>query len=161
MRLDVSKLKTKGQIEEFNFTENWGNVEFRGDIIEFIDPVSFIGKITNIGESFEVEGQIKTTIKTSCYRCLEDAIYNVDVNFIEEYTNKNVQDDDKIIFKDDFIELNEYVLGSILLNLPMKMLCRPDCKGLCPVCGTNLNFNVCQCEVENIDPRLSILKNLL
>ncbi|MDD2499121.1 MAG: DUF177 domain-containing protein, partial [Desulfitobacteriaceae bacterium] len=64
-------------------------------------------------------------------------------------------------YEGDKIDILPQVLQTILLELPMKVLCREDCKGLCPVCGTNLNIKECRCERESIDPRLAALKNLL
>ncbi|MGB9809870.1 MAG: YceD family protein, partial [Caldanaerobacter sp.] len=52
-------------------------------------------------------------------------------------------------------------LHFVILSLPMKFLCKEDCKGLCPICGTNLNYGSCSCKREDIDPRLEVLSKLL
>ena len=63
-------------------------------------------------------------------------------------------------YKDDAVDLSEIVREQFYLALPMKPLCREDCKGLCPVCGKNRNREACTCQSEWVDPRLEPLKNL-
>jgi len=161
MRLDVSKLKTKGQEESFSLTEKWDSINYKGDILKFIEPISFNGVARNVGESIEIKGVVKSNILTQCYRCLEDTKLELELEYLEEFTKKDISDDNTHYYSDDTIELNETVLATIILNLPMKFLCKDDCKGLCPVCGTNLNIQECNCIDDNVDPRLSILKTLL
>ena len=64
-------------------------------------------------------------------------------------------------YKDDTIDLGELMRDEFYLALPMKPLCRPDCKGLCPMCGVNWNRETCTCKAEWTDPRLDSLKTLL
>jgi uncharacterized protein len=64
-------------------------------------------------------------------------------------------------YKDDTIDLGEVMREQFFLALPMKPLCRPDCRGLCPVCGKNRNIEQCECREEWTDPRLAPLKKLL
>lgn len=69
--------------------------------------------------------------------------------------------DDYIETPDFTLELDDVVITDILLSLPQKFLCRQDCKGLCPQCGSNLNLGDCACEKRQIDPRLEKLKQLM
>ena len=59
------------------------------------------------------------------------------------------------------LDLDELLRADILLELPTKYLCREDCKGLCAVCGKNLNDGPCNCNLHQIDPRLEVLKQLI
>jgi len=61
----------------------------------------------------------------------------------------------------DEVDLTLPAWEALVLELPMKPVCREDCRGLCPVCGTNLNERECGCRVEEADPRLEALKKLL
>ena len=61
-------------------------------------------------------------------------------------------------YRDDKIDLGEVVREQLYLALPMKPLCREDCKGLCPVCGVNRNRETCTCQQEWVDPRMAALK---
>ena len=64
-------------------------------------------------------------------------------------------------FSGDSIDLTSSVIRNILAVLPMKVVCRDDCKGLCPVCGQNLNIKDCGCDTTYIDPRFESLRSLL
>jgi uncharacterized protein len=63
-------------------------------------------------------------------------------------------------YKDDAIDLRQVIREQFYLSLPMKPLCRDDCKGLCPVCGINRNREVCSCESAWVDPRFDALRKL-
>ena len=69
--------------------------------------------------------------------------------------------EDFVLLKDFQLPLDELVTTDLLLSLPMKSLCREDCRGLCPQCGHNLNNGECGCRQETVDPRLAALKDLL
>jgi uncharacterized protein len=75
---------------------------------------------------------------------------------------REVQEDDldTSYYRDDRIDLNELLREQCYLALPMKPLCRDDCKGLCPQCGMNWNTGTCTCTPEWEDPRLAALKGL-
>jgi uncharacterized protein len=64
-------------------------------------------------------------------------------------------------YRDDQIDLNELLREQFYLALPMKPLCRDECKGLCPQCGTNWNTGACTCTTQWEDPRLAALKGLV
>ena len=57
--------------------------------------------------------------------------------------------------------LDELVEADLILSLPFKNLCREDCRGLCPICGKNLNEGLCGCRPQTADPRLEILRQLI
>jgi uncharacterized protein len=76
-----------------------------------------------------------------CFRCLEDAVLDVDVD-VREYQAESPGDDEELqtaYVQDDKLDLSTWARDAIALELPDKILCRPDCAGLCPVCGKNLN----------------------
>ena len=79
-----------------------------------------------------------------------------------EGAETEVEEDDleTSYYADDQIDLNEMMREQFYLALPMKPLCREDCKGLCPQCGTNLNTGTCDCAPVWEDPRLAALKQL-
>ena len=69
--------------------------------------------------------------------------------------------DDYIETPDATVDLDELTTSDILLELPHKYLCKEDCQGLCQVCGKNLNTGECDCQTEEVDPRLEELSKLL
>ena len=59
------------------------------------------------------------------------------------------------------LDVDRLVFGEILISMPGKTLCTPDCKGLCSICGHNLNVSECGCDRESLDPRMSVFKDIL
>ena len=64
------------------------------------------------------------------------------------------------IYDNDTLDITDIVRESILAELPQKVLCKDDCRGLCPKCGKNLNQGQCDCDLHEVDPRLAILAKL-
>ena len=69
------------------------------------------------------------------------------------------QDDDVSYYLGDRIDLGEVVREHVALQLPMKPVCRDDCRGLCPQCGANWNEGTCDCRPDDMDPRLAVLRS--
>lgn len=91
----------------------------------------------------------------------ENFTYGLCIDLCEKLTTNPDDKDDEVIFIDsDTIDITEIIENNIILALPVKRLCKEDCKGLCLRCGSNLNFTTCNCDKDNTDPRLSKLKDL-
>jgi len=123
------------------------------------------------GERFRLTGQVQTVLELSCSRCLEPFLWPVDAHFDLVYHphSANVGEGELEVEEEDlstaFYQQHEIDLGLLMreqfyLALPMKPLCSGDCLGLCPVCGTNLNRDTCDCKREWEDPRLAALRAL-
>lgn len=120
-----------------------------------------------------VLGTLTTALELACDRCLEPFEVPVHVELEETFRPSidiktgaalpSVQGEEvaTLIDKKHILDLSEVVRQDILLAAPMHPVCRPDCAGLCPQCGQNLNEGQCDCDVEAIDPRWSKLKLLL
>lgn len=164
MRLDISDISSKpNNKKQIELALNINSVDDNGEVIKFNTPVDFLGYIMNKDDLIVLDGSIKTELILKCSRCLEDFTYPINLNVYEEFLLRPNYDDidDKIILKNDYIDLEQVVESNILMSLPIKRLCKNDCKGLCQCCGTNLNFSTCNCEKRDIDPRLAMLKELL
>lgn len=138
--------------------------------------------------NYRLRGSLKYQQMLSCYRCLAEIESEVDDDFeysIERRRPKRQVDEgdddpssrkpsDKpagevelargdlevVVVESDHIDPNFFVREQILLQLPMKPLCRPDCQGLCSRCGTDLNSGRCQCKAPVADPRWASLESL-
>lgn len=118
-----------------------------------------------------IEGGITAKIRLQCSRCLEIFMVPIEMDIsltylpvetLTEEAHEIHQDEaDLGFYKNDELDITSIVQEQILLNLPMKPLCKPECKGLCPSCGMNLNTGKCNCVHDDIDPRWSALKRLL
>lgn len=129
--------------------------------ITFNSSLNFNGEAINIGKSILITGTIQISLFLNCDRCLNNYSTNLSIPYSENFSfdndseNKNLNE-----ITEDSIDLWKSVNSEILLSLPMKALCNKNCKGICQVCGINLNNTSCNCNTEDIDPRLSILKEL-
>lgn len=133
-----------------------------------LDTVSLVIELE--GQTVKVSGQFEVTARLTCGRCLEPMAAQVtpvvDLQFVPAPSGRQ---GDMELGRDD-LEVDFYMgglleVGSLLrsetdLALPMRPLCRPDCRGLCPVCGGNRNVTDCRCETRSIDPRLAPLEAL-
>ena len=128
----------------------------------FKDTIKLDGKLVNIGGSLELYLDIKSRYVVECDRCTKSIERELDFSIEEKLTNdENNEDESKIFFSGHSIEIDEMITGEIISRIPLKHICNEDCKGLCPMCGMDLNKGTCNCESDDIDPRLAGLKDLL
>ncbi len=160
------KVSFKGSFEP-------GVIDFTGDYLRQVKPVDWNAGAERAGAEIRIAGSFETAVEMACSRCLEPAKYEVSKTFDLFFRQR-----DQLMFdEDDEIELNEkdtrtaFFSGTrlavsdilheqVLLALPMKALCKLDCKGLCPVCGTNVNTKSCNCPQEQFNPNLETLVEL-
>jgi uncharacterized protein len=116
---------------------------------------------TTEGLLVQVNGQ--SQMQLECGYCLELFWQNLSFDFIEMYTfRSHVVEDTELILPDDLqIDLVPLLTEYLVLDIPINPMCKPDCQGLCPICGENQNISVCNHDEEIVDPRLSVLKTLL
>ncbi|MGI9951097.1 DUF177 domain-containing protein [Moorellaceae bacterium AZ2] len=171
MQIEVGELKLKrGNHLEFDLQETWSQLNVGGESIRLTEPVRVVGEITNTGKFLYLKGKAYTTVQLRCCRCLEPYTWPVQVPLEEEYCTPSVftslpEDDqtkDEVrVYEGDSIDIAPAVEQALILTLPMKWLCSEECLGLCPVCGQNLNIRDCHCRVEEVDPRMAVLAELL
>ena len=107
-----------------------------------------------------IKGQFSTEFESECARCLEPFHLALTVP-LEEMFALSPAADPIYHLVEGWLDLRLPFREQILLALPMHSVCRPDCRGLCAICGQNLNAGPCACNQDTIDPRLAALKNLL
>ena len=131
----------------------------------------FDGEFFRESAKTHLRGTVTAEVELLCTRCavpltrsLAIAFEDVFVDAAEEIREKDleipVSDLDEQLVAENEIDLTDVIREQILLNLPEQVLCKEDCKGLCPHCGTNRNLKDCDCGEEDIDPRWAALKNL-
>lgn len=163
LQLDVGMLKkAPGDFEPFNLSAELPPFELQGECMNFPGPVKAILVVSNNGTTLVVEGEVSGRLTLNCSRCLDNYDYFFEVPFSETYAQAAQDNVGEVVpFSGDILDITPEVLNSIILSLPMKALCREDCRGLCQRCGCNLNKSRCDCSNEETDPRLSVLKKLL
>jgi uncharacterized protein len=107
-----------------------------------------------------VQGNLHSSVRATCIRCLEDTSAYLEVVLEELFVYPPEPDADFNVAETGILDLAPLLREEIILETPINILCRPDCAGLCPHCGENLNKGLCQCQQEPIDPRLAALKAL-
>jgi uncharacterized protein len=141
--------------KEFFFEADKSEISFDKGI-ELIDTMKVELNLTKDAQTAViVEGRMDGNVKMTCGRCLVDFIAPVTVGFAVIYKDKSsMTDDDRdsgvYEYENNEIDLYPYLRETMILELPVKPVCSDDCKGLCPVCGRNLNEETCGCEK---DPR--------
>ena len=135
-----------------------------------VAPVSLTFDIFMDKRAFRLAGRVQTTLELKCSRCLEPFTAPVDQEFDLRYQphtvhvegEREIEEDDltTAFYENDEIDLGHLMHEQFVLSLPMKPLCGDACKGLCPICGTNLNRAPCDCKPVWEDPRLAALREL-
>ena len=137
------------------------------DIFEVLDPVSVKGKIVNIGGTLSLDAKCQAKLRFFCDRCMEPFEKEVQFEIAERFRKEDAFTDgieenpDILPLSGSMIDLSDLVYHNLFMNLPTKHLCREECKGLCPMCGMNLNHGVCSCDARPVDPRFEVLDSLL
>ena len=116
-------------------------------------------------DKVQIQCEGSVTLSIPCDRCLEPVEINIDFN-VDDVIEFNKTESDEEQEEKDYIDgynldVDRLIFGELLVSIPGKILCREDCKGLCPVCGTNLNVAECGCDRDVLDPRMSVFKDIL
>jgi len=165
IQVNVEKIKdSQGETLLFRKETTLSNTNEEG--FPFAGPVSIEIELTSSDKKIQAEGTVKTVVQRSCDRCLSLVEFLLEAPFKEIYfpaviTQNIIMQDEWISFKNDIIDLEPEVVKSLIMALPMKVLCDQDCHGLCPSCGKNLNTGKCGCSQEKIDPRLAMLREFI
>ncbi len=126
-------------------------------------PVEFT--FTNAGaDKARVEGSVKLIFAAECDRCLAETPVRLELSFdrIVASPDAATEDDEDShgCMEENQLDVEAFVYNEILVNWPVKILCREDCKGVCPVCGQNLNMRDCGCDTFVPDPRMAVIKDI-
>lgn len=123
---------------------------------------SFVFSFHNQGKkhiSFQCKGS--AVLEIPCDRCLQPVPYRVDIDYFKDLDlNKTSEEkiselDEEVFLSGTEFDSEMFIYNEVLVNLPMKVLCRTDCKGICNRCGANLNLGSCKCHNAEPDPRMS------
>ena len=163
MRLNLKKLfLEEGASLSFDYTMDLSSVGLNG-VYPFVSPVEVKGSARSRDGFPRLNAEVSFDFSIPCDRCAEeiDRRYHYSFSHILEQSLEDGDQDRYVEVKNDTLDLDELLREDILLELPTKFLCREDCRGLCSVCGKNLNKGPCGCTVSEGDPRMQVLKDLL
>jgi len=140
-------LNIEGTSQNFAFSVPEEKLDFiRGYV--FHSPVEVSGSIANHAGAVVLNMQIDFSLLVTCDRCLKESVqvfsYQTE-HLVVRFLNDEENEENYIIAKAESIDIAEIAVADLLLELPSKMLCKEDCKGLCPVCGCDRNTTECNC----------------
>jgi uncharacterized protein len=166
MFLDVKELAVRKLRIQKSYPA--GTIDFHTGEFTQVEPLEVQATAELVNNEIRVSGRLHTRIELVCSRCLEavqeevsrdfDLFYRP-VNSIAREEELHLKQDDTEIgfFEGDGLFLADVLAEQVNLSIPMKVICRSDCRGLCPHCGANLNSEECRCETPQVDPRLASL----
>ncbi|MCP4582345.1 MAG: DUF177 domain-containing protein [candidate division Zixibacteria bacterium] len=168
MKIDIRQLKPEGN--DFHFSESAEEMEIAADGVKFPSPIEVDITTVLTGDEIICQGEVYNTVEIECSRCLDifDLPINSRLQFVIQMLDspvglENGEDDDdyEVIPKTQTVfDISNRVRDAIVLNLPLKPLCGEECRGLCPMCGVNLNERDCECTPDKADERWDALKDI-
>lgn len=129
----------------------------------FREPVKVKGQIKLSAGIVTLTAEVRYRYDGACDRCMRE-ISREQVLYMEHIlvVSLNHEDNDSFVLLENYqLPLDALVEEDLILDQPSKMLCSEDCRGLCPLCGKDLNEGLCGCREETVDPRLAVLQQLL
>lgn len=130
------------------------------------DKTSLTLILRNLGSNkASIEGKMELTFVMNCDRCLKPVEQKITLDFIrtvegpDEY-KEDTEDDDQNFMEGYQLNVDDLIKNECFMNLPTKVLCKPDCKGICMRCGKDLNTGECGCDTFVPDPRMARIKDI-
>ena len=174
MELTIFDRNDRSYTEELVGTPD--ELDIMSDEYSLDEPVRVVCDIRRDGDLVRIGGTVDASLSVQCDRCVEPFSLGISGAFsivvrrlaLDEPSpvatgDEEESDDEDMCFVENnvkSIDIVPYVRDAIILNVPMKILCTEDCKGLCPVCGNNLNEQSCSCGDSRNDPRWGSLSGL-
>ncbi|MDD6550952.1 MAG: DUF177 domain-containing protein [Lachnospiraceae bacterium] len=162
MKLDLTKLLSAGDGQEkYTVTFDMPVVKHYGEDFDIEETSPFDLSVRNeSGKSLTVTGRTEVKVTIPCDRCLKDVTVDFPVEINEDFVIEDEQivtdsDENADLAEGKSLDVDRLVYDQMEMNWPDKVLCRPDCKGLCPVCGHDLNDGGCGCNKQVLDPRMA------
>ena len=170
MNLEVDKLSATPEPFAHTFTSEELSLD-QTEELRLLPGASIAGTASRKGDEVRLRGKISARVESQCDRCAVPVVMPLEVEFDAPYVpaeeqasiedlELNQPDLDFSVYEGDTIAINDLVREQILLALPSRLVCREDCKGLCPTCGVDLNKETCACGDTEVDPRWAALAAL-
>lgn len=126
---------------------------------------NFLGvvRVTRAAQGILIQNRMRADITAECVRCLTQFLQPLEIDFTELYAfnRSSVTESGLLVPENGKIDLEPFIREEMILAIPIGPLCSENCKGLCPICGGDLNESSCSHDELPVDPRLSVLKTLL
>ena len=161
LRLSEESLQVEGE-----FTNS--DLVIDSELVHLESPVDARITVSLQGDCVRVTGHLRCTLSMTCCRCSKPIYASVDKDFAVDYwpdlvtkegeeLRLNYNDLDVGFYQGDDFDLSAVISEQVVLEVPMKPVCRESCKGLCDQCGADLELEPCSCDRDRLDPRLAAL----
>ena len=145
MKLDISDIiNVQGDTKTISVTKEIIDIPKAFSYVKLCKPVRLEGELESDRGTIYLSGILTTEVKMTCDRCMCQMVHPIESEVKESFGS----------ITQSTIDLGPTIVETLLISLPMKALCHEDCKGICTVCGQNLNEKSCDCDLEYRDPRL-------
>ena len=168
MRIRVDTIPAEGQHLDGTIEPSEIGLDVPGYRLN--EPLIFSGHATKSLDDVYVEGSLRGAVSSECSRCLKNfdmpldlemkILYIPDKERPGEKGEMLESDSNLSLYEDDVVDLLREINDLVLVNLPLKPICRSDCKGFCPQCGADLNVSPCECEQDRGPSPFDKLKGL-
>ncbi len=171
MQIDIAEIRESGK--PLLVDREFGDEELAvgSDVVQIRNPAKTRLEVSVAGDRVRVSGELNAELELVCCRCLKtfpdrvnksfDLSYLPDPQLESEHEEFELRYEDLEIgfYRSDQLDLSAVISEQVVLDVPMKPVCQPQCKGLCDQCGADLNEGACNCVRETVDPRLAVLES--
>ena len=163
IKLNVAEIKKRlvGKTD-FHFQVDAKELNLSEEDLAVRGPIFVDGEISNAGDVLLLKATLRTEVEHECARCLKTFVAATETEILEKFfpvDAKNIADD-AFSYEFDVVDITKAVREGLLVAEPLQVLCKEECRGLCPVCGVDRNVESCDCDTDTVDPRLAALKQL-
>lgn len=168
MKISLTKLFAQdGKSEKYEIPLTSENFSIGGQDYRVIEKHPVILGLTHEGNRvITITGSADLTMEIPCARCLTPVAtpfqlefdLQIDLNLSEEEREK--KEEDSSFVEGDELDVEELVRNELIVQWPIRVLCKDDCKGICSRCGANLNIQTCDCDTTGLDPRMAAIKDI-
>ena len=149
MKIDVTEeLRRAGEQTNRHLEWEMSPIDMNGHSFVFTKPIIVDMGLVFDGEGFNLQGELHSELLMNCTRCNKEFKQPFGIEFSERFVKASqteAEDEECYPFSGETLDLDQMILDLIILNAPVYGLCKEDCKGLCPVCGCDLNITQCSC----------------
>jgi len=160
----IIKPLAEGKLLEFSFKDTI-KLNNSYNLHDYDTQAEINGTLSKNGKIYVCEAEVVLEVIFNCDKCLKPTTKTLNFTLNEKFSNAefitNNEDEEEInLFHDSQIDLTDYIKAGIFANMPMQVFCSESCKGLCPICGTDLNVDSCKCDNVVLNPKFEVLRSL-
>jgi uncharacterized protein len=159
LRVSVTDLRRPGATRDVDVTAHLPDLRTEAVEVPPNEPVHVRVHLERVSDGVVVRGELDAPWRALCSRCLQPVEGTSSVH-VDELFEPDPVEGETYKLDHEWLDLEPLVRDGLLLELPAAPLCRPDCRGLCPNCGTDRNTSTCDCKADEDDPRWAALRAL-